>query len=281
MFKRKTWFARLSRAARWRLGAKEAEEVIADYREMVGDPPRPDEELIQELGKPLDAVKHLTEQKTYRLWLAVFLVLAACLALAGTSPLPGIFPTVNHYLFYNFYLFEWLNLGLIAAFLGAAGAIIWFRWKGWRTEKCPKAVPVLLAAVLVWLAAVLAYNWVWMHDPVDIWGIWGEMPSLIGPNRMVPRFTIITGEALEWIGGFGMTVVGIFALVKARMSDRRWAAVYVLAMTAMLVSLETLSLLLNMNFNGTLTWESYYSSCFYPYIAFAAVGLVGTGAALC
>ena len=45
---KKDYMTRLERAARWRLPPQEAEDVIADYREMVGDPPRPEEELLRD-----------------------------------------------------------------------------------------------------------------------------------------------------------------------------------------------------------------------------------------
>ena len=64
---KKDYMTRLERAARWRLPPREAEDVIADYREMVGDPPRPEEELLQELGKPRDAIRPLTPKWPYRL----------------------------------------------------------------------------------------------------------------------------------------------------------------------------------------------------------------------
>ena len=42
--------ARLEQAARWRLPPEEAEDVIADYRDIVGSPPRSEEELRREVG---------------------------------------------------------------------------------------------------------------------------------------------------------------------------------------------------------------------------------------
>lgn len=281
MCRQKSWLDRLSAAARWRLGAKEAGEVLADYREIVGAPPRSEEELVRDLGRPRDAVKPLVDPKAYRLWLAVFAVMAAGIGLLGASPLPG-----GPYMIFM-YCFEWYKLDRIVALLGVAGAIVWFRWKGYKTAKLPRAVLILLAVLVVWLAVILGANWALMHDLPGFAEMWGETPVYVlwvrfgPPGHTVSRSLSILGDALEWGGGLGMTVVGIFALVKARTEDRRWAAVYVLAMTAMLVCLETLALLSCMTITGEPTWESYFSSYFYSYIVLTAIGLMGTGVALC
>lgn len=281
MRKQKSWLDRLSAAARWRLGAKEAGEVIADYREIIGDPPRPEEELIQELGKPLDAVKPLTDPKAYRLWLAVFAVMAGCILMLGISPLSvGVY--LWQWLFYNRPF--GLQLGPVVAAAGAVGAVVWFRWKGYKTKKLPRAVLILLVVLVVWLAVILGANWAWMHDLLGFAEMWGETPARVlwwELGWSVYRSVALLGDALEWGGGLGMTIIGIFALVKARTEDQRWAAVYVLAMTSMLVCLEALALLSCMTITGEPTWESYFSPYFYSYAALTAIGLIGTGVALC
>lgn len=278
--RRQSWLDRFSRAALWRLEAKEAGEVIADYREIVGDPPRSEEELARDLGKPLDAVKPLTDQKAYRIWLAVFAALALCLALPGLSPLPGGF-SLWHWLFENRPF--GCQLGAVLALLGAAGAAVWFRWKGRKGEKLPRGIPILLAILLVWLALVLGAAWAWLHDPLGFAEMWDEAPARVlwwELGWSVYRSVALLGDALTWIGGLGMTVIGIFALVKARTEDRRWTAVYVLALTAMLVSLEQMALMGSMDLTTGTDWAAV-SPCFYNWVWLAAAGLVGTGVALC
>lgn len=279
MRRHKSWLDRLSSAARWRLGAKEAGEVIDDYREIVGGTPRSEEELVRDLGKPLDAVKPLTDQKAYRIWLAVFVVLAACIVLPGTSPLPGAYYRW-HWLFRNRPF--GVHLGAVLALLGTAGAIVWFRLKGSKSDKLPRAVPVLLAVVLVWLVLVLGAGWAWMHDPQGFAEMWGEAPVRVLWRELgysVYRSVALLGDAVMWIGGLGMTVIGVIALVKARTKDRRWAAVYVLAMAAMLVAMEQMALMGNMDLEST-EWAAL-SPYFYSWAWMATVGLVGTGVALC
>lgn len=279
---KKDYLSRLSRAAQWRLGAKEAEEVIADYREMVGNPPRSEKDLVRELGKPLDAVKPLTERKNYWVWLGVFAVLAVCLAVPGLSAPWSAWKEPLYPLFGGRHC-----LARIPALLGVLGALIWFRWTGKKAAQLPRAVPVLLAVLLGGLALVLTASWAWMHDPMGFSKMWGGMliyrvgDILLDPPVTASRSVYILNNSLAWVGGRGMTAIGIFALVKARTEDRRWCAVYILAMAAMLVSLEALALLSSMSIPDEPTWENFFSHRFNIYAALAAAGLVGTGAALC
>ena len=276
---KRDYLSRLSRAARWRLGAKEAGEVIADYREIVGDPPRSEEELVRDLGRPLDAVKPLTDPKAYRLWLAVFAVLAVCLAFPGLSAPWGTWRDTFSWLFH-------IPRARVPALLGVVLALAWFRRKGEKRGRLPRAVPVLLAILAAGLAVVLAADWAWMHDPEKFSAMWGKMAiDRIGDMRLdTPHLTSrsfsFLGNALTWGGGLGTTAVGIFALVKARMGDRRWTAVYVLAMTVMLAALESLGVLSNMDISSGPAWN-YLSPYFHACTALAAIGLMGTGVALC
>ena len=223
------------------------------------------------------------DQKAYRVWLAVFAALALCLALPGLSPLPG-----------GFYLWHWLlvnrpfgcQLGAVLALLGAVGAVVWFRWKGRKEEKLPRGIPVLLAILPLWLALVMGAAWVWLHDPLGFAEMWGETPVYVlwmrfgPPGYTVSRSVHLLSGALEWGGGLGMTVIGIFALVKARTEDRRWAAVYILAMTAMLVSMKQLAVMADMNMDTVHEW-TVLSGFFYRWVMLTVAGLIGTGVALC
>lgn len=289
---KKDYMTQLERAARWRLPRQEAEDVIADYRDIVGD-----EELRRGLGKPRDVIAPLTPQKTYRVWLAVFIALAACALLPALGPLPGmwrlwylcreVFFCVIPLDLYNnldeYYLH--LCLGTVLPFLGMIGALVWFRWKGeWKAARLPKALWALLAAAAVWIAALLAVNWFWMRDPIAFSEMWGEMPLYVlwvrigPPGFTVPRsFHTLLG-ALEW-GGFAMALLSVFALVKARTQDRRWAAVYILALTAVLLSGETLALVNNMEISGAA--PNWWVPTLWAWAVYAGVGCAGAGAALC
>ena len=283
---KKDYMTRLERAARWRLPREEAEDVIADYRDIVGD-----EELRRNLGKPRDVIAPLTPQRAYHVWLAVFAALAACALLPALSAMPGMW--------HLWYLFRRLtfcvlpldvyNLSISPAtvlpFLGMAGALVWFRWKGGaKRGQLSPAVPALLAAAGAWTVAVLAADWFWMRDPIAFSEMWGQMPLYIlgvrfgPPGYTVSRSAHILLGALEW-GGFAMALLSVFALVKARTRDRRWAAVYILALTAVLLSAEALALLNNMEIS--VADPDWWVDTLRAWAVYAGVGFVGAGAALC
>ena len=275
---KKTWPDRFARWAGWYLPPAEAGEVTADYRELLAGDARTEEELERDLGRPRAAARMLVRPGPYRLWLGVFVLLAVCLALPGLSPLPGVHPV-----FWN-NLFGWYYLSRPMALAGAVVALVWFRRKGHRGEKPPRALPVFLAVLLAWCALVLGFNWLWMHDPTGIWDIWGEVRRLIrmGPvPETISLLVAVADSSLEWIGGLGMVLVGLYALWKARTEDRRWAAVYILAMSVMLVCLSTLALLTSMDVvSGPVTWATFLPF-FRTDAVIAVLGLAGTGAALC
>lgn len=77
-----------------------------------------------------------------------------------------------------------------------------------------------------------------------------------------------------------ISFIGVFALVKARMDDRRWAAVYVLAITAMLTALMVLRWTTWIGFDLT-DVEAGFRLMLTRCFLIAAMGLVGTGVALC
>ncbi len=278
---KKDYMARLEWAARWRLPPQEANDVIADYRDIVGDPPRPEDELLRDLGSPRAAIRPLTPQKQYRVWLAVFALLAACPLLPGLGPLPGMWRLWDFCLRTRIF---GLYINDILPFLGMACALIWFRWKGQKQGRLPRAVPALLAVAAACTVAVLAVDWVWMRDPVGFSALLGEVPVRVlgifplGWTR--PTTVLLLNDTLGWVGCFAMALLALLGLVKARTGDRRWAAVYILALTAVLVSAETLAFLNNMEIGGNITPDWWM-----PYLRLwaihAGMGLVGAGVALC
>lgn len=269
---KRDYLSRLGRAARWRLGAKEAEEVIADYREIVGGQPRTEAELARDLGRPLDAVKPLVDRKAYRIWLAVFIALAGCILVLAIS-------AWEYRLWEN--LFDSpLHLGAALAAVGAATALVWSRRCGEKQGQLSKAIPVLLAVCLLFIACVMLFCWACVRDLDGFRAMWGEMPALLGPPRMVSVSSEVFRYTLS-CGPLPLALVGVFALVKVRMGDRRWAAVYVMALAAALVSLETLAVLSCMDYNATADALAALARQTGVNALFAALGLVGTGVALC
>ncbi len=132
-----------------------------------------------------------------------------------------------------------------------------------RRQPLPKGVVPLLALLL----AGMVFEWViaW----VTLAMIWPGMPSEI----------VISLPLAMTLDMFSMGIVGIFALVKARMADRRWRAVYILALTGSILGLSIFSLWTRMDvlFSDT-GWQT---PILLRYIAITTLGLVGMGGCLC
>ncbi len=278
---KKPYLTRLERWARWMLPRPEADDVMADYREIVGDPPRPEDELLRDLGKPRHVIRPLIQKKPYYTWLAVFAVMAVCVLALGVSPTLIGYPLwrlLNSSVIWNDSAL--FTLGNVFPPLGMAAALVWFRWKGRKLGKLPKAVPVLLAVLAAWIVGVLAVDWLWLNDPAGFSALLGEAPVTVLWFRLGwtrPLSLMLFGDALDW-GGFALALLAVYALVKARTGDRRWAAVYILALTAVLLSWQTLTFLTDMSpvmaGPGLLSRFRIWAVC-------SAVGVIGTGVSLC
>lgn len=292
---KKDYMTRLERAARWRLPREEAEDVIADYRDIVGMTPRSEEELRREVGDPEQVVKLLVSPpRAYRVWQAVFILMAACILIPGASP-HAPFYWIWDNCFAGPYGGGWGRLyaythfshwGPILAGIGLAVSLAWFRRTGRKEGQLPKAVKILTAALLVWAWALLLVEWAAFRDPQGFADLLGEVPltyfgAPIGPNggAMVPLSTEILGDVLQY-GGTAIAILGVYALVKARTGDRRWAAVYCLAMAVMVVSMESLAMFTAMDVDA-LSADGWWQAQMGYYLAVLAVGAAGTGVALC
>ena len=275
---KKDYMTRLERAARWRLPPKEADDVVADYREMVGDPPRPEEELLRDLGKPRDAVRPLTQKWPYRIWLAVFLVMSFCILSLGIS--------VYDWRLFMIYFYDYFYgtrdlLGRIVTVLGAVIAMMWFHQQGRKEARLPKAIPILLAFLLACCGGVILYCWAFSRDFNGFLDAWGTMPALIGPNAGEPiSVSFYLPQDFMVYGSLILSLAGVVWLIKARTGDRRWAAVYIMALTAILAALSVVAVIHSMD-PTFLTPEEIFRQMLIQSAGITAVGLIFTGVALC
>ena len=269
---------RLSRAVRWCLPPAEAAEVLEDYRDLIEQESRCEEELRRDLGSPWEAARQLAQTWAYRRWVTVFTVLAVCVLL------PAVLPLLSELSLKAIFRFHasgvdwlWWFPGLcdtIAPFrggfllMGTSLALIWF-WRGsgeGRSRTLPKgAVPLLVV-----LLAGMAFQW------LIAWLI------LAGPVEILEALTYKIADAMRLamtLGMFAMGAIGIFALVKARMANRRWRAVYILALAGCILGLSIYALCRNMDMSfGTAGWQT---RILLQYIGITALGLIGTGGSLC
>ena len=73
------------------------------------------------------------------------------------------------------------------------------------------------------------------------------------------------------------SAAGLLGVVKARLDDRRWSALYILGLTAVAVCVLILAFLGSLDSASGGAWASYA----LPWGLLGAAGLVGTGVALC
>ena len=156
------------------------------------------------------------------------------------------------------------------------------------------AIPkgVVLCGLL--MLAALAYAWwaVWRlcADSEQLLTVWTVDESFIDKGigsaygaHSSPGLIAIAGR-LEWGCCALAGLVGLFALVKARTRDRRWAAVYILSLASAVLSLAVFGMIFSFSDFGT-PHNPLYDGWFRPYLpqfaVLTAVGLAGAGAALC
>ena len=246
------YFTRLTLAARWRMPPGEAKELLADYREILEENPRTEEELLRELGRPWTAVRLAADSGAYRRWLAAFAALSLCLLLpALCTLLPGVW-----WLFSGAFPHVSLEIVLLAA--GLALSLAYFQ----RQDRDP--LPVLLPILLLLLLALSAgINW---------W-VWRILPGLrpaagLGPVARLAYELLLLAAAL----------LGLFGLTAARVYNRRWRALYVLALTVAVLTCAVLLMLGRMDMDaGIIHWDAHIDR----FLWIAAIGLTGTGVALC
>ena len=274
---KKDYMTRLERAARWRLPPKEADDVIADYREMVGDPPRPEEELLRELGKPKDAVRSLVQPRQYRIWLAAFAVMAFCVLALSFSQYEWRFWLIY---FEDYFYGTRDSLSRVVTVLGAVTALVWFRWQGRKGARLPRAIPILLAALLACCGGILLYCWAGSRDFDSFAAMWGTYNPWVGPNSVtgisasvhLPRSFMAEGSVI-------IAVAGVFWLVKAWTRDRRWAAAYIMALTVILAALNVVNM--TMDLERISAVEELFRQILLQSAGITAAGVVGAGVALC
>lgn len=274
---KKDYLSSLSRAARWCLPPAEAAEVLEDYRDLIEQEPRSEEALRRDLGSPWSAARQLVQPKAYRRWVAVFAVLAACILLPAALPLlaelmePAIFRFPALDLPWQIYSFCGAIVPFRGIFLliGMALALVWFR-RGSGEERHwnpPKGAVPLLLLLLIGMAFQWVDAWILLAEPVKIWE-W-LTSKIVEALRLAMTLDM-----------FVMGVIGMFALVKARMTDRRWQAVYILALAGSVLGMSVFALWTSMDISS-ITVTGWQREFVIRYLGITVLGLVGTGVSLC
>lgn len=219
--KRKNYLARLCRAARWRLPPEEAAEMISDYTELTAG--RSDEELILDFGKPKDAVdkvRILYAPRELNSWRIVFGVLCFLLLLFYKQMMIAIPHLVIPYA--DIYL-----LFLPAVILPN----VWFLWKrkkhNLKSQPFPRALPVCIGFILITMIVFTFYTY-HVFNNYPILEIQTDSSSILSTFSPIIKNSILFIEIFVYIA----LAVAFYALIKARMYDRRWRALYILCISA-------------------------------------------------
>ena len=275
---KRDYFFRLARAARWYLPPAEAAEVLEDYQELIAQESRDVEELRRDFGSPRSAVRQLVQPRVYRRWLAVFTVLGTCVLLPALTPF-WQWLSLNVFMIFHFDWFWWfwwfLHIGeRVVSFseifflVGLTLSLAWF----WRTSR-KEPGGIFLKGILLWLALLLmGMAWLWFM----VWLFLGERWEL---NRIF--FSVGQVSIMQLVIGADILAMGLTAflgLVRARLWNRRWLAVYMLGLTGTVLGLSVWAMMTSLNLSAGPGWQAPLLT---RYILLTATGLIGTGVSLC
>lgn len=244
------YLRRLELAARWRLPPEEAEEVAADYRELLGEQGEPESRW----GKPGQAVRQLSAPKEYFRWLAVFILMTLAIA----APLWG-------FLSWHFYRYVYS----LSAVLGAACALAWFSRQGAKSGKVPLRLWAMLLCQLALAGLAGGALWAAFYRWIDL-----VQAGMMDPGDLGPRLDFVF--LLVCLASGALALLG---LVLARVQDRRWRALYILGLTVLALCLLVMSALHSMSLEMLEgNWKRAYQ---IQGTLTALAGLIATGAGLC
>ncbi len=246
---------KFSRTLRWRLPKSEADEILADYDEIFSHHLEAYDDIsIPQLGNPVQAAKRLSPAKVYYPWLAVFGMMTCCLLLSEILLLHASFPRYPDILMY------------ILLLLGLAISIVWFRPKHRAHQKTPVPkhlfymllVLVVMAMVPVAMLAYLRMN-LFQHLPFSLHGN-------------------IAGLVLQ-LSGTMAAALGLYGLIKARLSDSRWRCLYVMGLSVLASCVLELALLhsMSLDISSADWWIPYATNLGIVW----GIGLIGSGVSLC
>ena len=262
------YLKKFSRAVRWRLPPQESEEAIADYRELIFQEERDESKLVEELGDPVQAAHLLTDVKTYRRWLKIFAVLAGGLFLLVKWAWTAMIP-------FRLYGIEtwWYPVWVMA--VGLPLSLYWFRRHGQKNGPMSRRLVLALAAGLLFLLGFAALYW-YALDPQNL-PIYTEH---IDYQIYYESMLTVCCRVLVIYGGILWSLAAFAGLVLAKCYDRRWLALYALGLTiaATFGFVELNMLCMDLTYPGAEAMRAYL---FIRILPIDAVGLIGTGVALC
>ena len=152
-------------------------------------------------------------------------------------------------------------------------SLYWFRRHGQKSGLLPKKLIFALAVVLLLGIVTLVWTY-YLFDPQ-------VMAHLVETAAGNPTpWQIIVQRELLIEGGTACALLALAGLVLAKCYDRRWLALYILCVTAAAIFgfAEFHLTSMDVSARGVFELQGYL---FARIIPIGAVGLIGTGVALC
>ena len=150
--------------------------------------------------------------------------------------------------------------------VGVALSLVWFRRrKGDKNPPLPKPAAVMLAILVVTVGILWWMLWNYEHV------FFGGVEPILGGLHAGE----VNALAMKCIAAL-LAAAGVAGLVNARTIDRRWRAVYVLSLCALMMALKISSMFVYFDVSSTpMEWA------FPTMLELTAVGLIGAGVSLC
>lgn len=245
-----SYYQKLSLLARWYLPRKEAEEVLRDYREILGD--AGEEGAEERFGSPRKVVLELTDRAQRLWWAGVFALMAFCVLLSllwlGTRNLDG-----------------WFKVQVAAAIFGTVFSLFFFG----MDEKTPMSKPLYAGILTAFLftAGCLVLILFFLFHLDWIFALQGRAGATASRVLM------------------GMIAVSIFlsllGLVFSRIFDRRWRVLYILGLTVIVLCAAVFRILWSMDSPLDLTDFSVQLHLASQFALIFGIGLCAGGIGLC
>lgn len=238
MLNNKSFFTQLNLALHWYLPQLEADEVREDYRDMQRQAAEAGEVFPPKEDNPLKIARNLSDRREYRRWLLAFGVMLACPLAVGAY-------LVNYY----FPLFDWQNSVFFTQmffWLGLLAALHWNRHSRRRLPALPR--PPRLSAGCAALAVFnlvslgLAISWtVYIMLVPDYYNMW------INGTIMNTYIALVCLPNILYC---------LAAVLRCRLENRRWLALYVVGITLLLGAMLYLDYLHTMVIEYDLRYEA-------------------------
>ncbi len=250
------YLKKFSHALHWRLPKSEADDILADYNELLSQHLKDDQDFpAEKMGDPVQAARMLSNSKAYHRWLAVFGVLALCLLVCEFLLLRSRFSSLSGTITHILYM------------VGGAAAFGWFfpRRRESRRSPFPKGLLPAVLGMLVLSAAVGAIVFFCLTKTT-----WALIPAALH-GRVV--------QWVLWLIGTGSALLAAFGLIQARLSDRRWCSLYIMGLTLLTECVLVLMLLTSMSLDtSSFHWWMPY---LLDFSLTGGIGLAAAGVSLC